>query len=756
MSPTLRTEVTQLSIVSGTEQADSGDTGLVETSPTIPPGTGKGNLHLLVQVSGEPMGKEAIHRELIQVMASEFSHVPGGITNGLRQAIRAANDVLYQRNMEALPLWQRMGETCCAVLRGNDLHIGVAGEAQLYIIHKGDIRIFPPPPAATYTGSIAPEPQSLPPLGIDEFLPDVGLFHCEIEEGDLIILGSSGLAQIANQDRVARAAQGGLGALADTLRSLASRTDLSALLIEIGLADTEAIPHAKPLRAHGWSAPAQVKPTRVRDVRKHRPRPPAKGIAAGLAALLLALAARILTLFAGLAARIQLFFSWLLSSGLLGRLGRGLRAGLVGLFQGLGTLTERMLPESEHATTAMEVPHVRPTRGVTRAERSSRLPLFSALAIVAIAAGVSIGLVMRGRSHETQFSQFIQDAQSEVQAALTDETPAGTRQHLAQASDYVEQALQMKPGNADASAIQSEILLALDDVNRVVRLQFSTQIPFAGPPGQPDRVLLHDNQVYVLDPGTQQLRRYLLAETGAADGVVLLSPDNPPASLTVQEVTDFVWMEEGSGRETSNLLVLVNGSSLLQQDESQGFIPVSVADSEIWHATCLIDGYSGYLYVLDPQEDRILKYAPTGESYDSFPLSYFQADTVVDLEGATDMAIDGYIYVLIDKSILTFSGGLQEAFSLSGLDDQELENPVALFTSPETQHIYVADAGRGRIVQLTKEGAFVRQFLPPREEEDLFLNLQDISVDEARGQLIALTSDGLFVAPIQQPPSVIE
>ena len=183
---------------------------------------------------------------------------------------------------------------------------------------------------------------------------------------------------------------------------------------------------------------------------------------------------------------------------------------------------------------------------------------------------------------------------------------------------------------------------------------------------------------------------------------------------------------------------------------------MSIADSEIWHATCLIDGYSGYLYVLDPQEDRILKYAPTGESYDSIPLSYFQADTVVDLEGATDMDIDGHIYVLIDKSILRFSGGLQEAFSLSGLDDQELENPVALFTSPEAQHIYVADAGRGRIVQFTKEGAFVRQFLPPREEEDLFLNLQDISVDEARGQLVALTSDGLFVAPIQQPPSVIE
>jgi DNA-binding beta-propeller fold protein YncE len=195
---------------------------------------------------------------------------------------------------------------------------------------------------------------------------------------------------------------------------------------------------------------------------------------------------------------------------------------------------------------------------------------------------------------------------------------------------------------------------------------------------------------------------------------------------------------------------------LLQHEEAQGFIPVSVDDSEIWHASCLIDGYFGYLYVLDPQEDRILKYAPTGQSYDSFPLSYFQADTVVDLAGATDMAIDGFIYVLVDKSILKFSGGLQESFSLSGLDDQALEDPVALFTSPETQHIYVADAANGRVVQFTKEGAFVSQFLPPFEDADAFLNLQDIAVDESQGQLVALTSAGLFVAPIQQAPSVIE
>jgi DNA-binding beta-propeller fold protein YncE len=120
------------------------------------------------------------------------------------------------------------------------------------------------------------------------------------------------------------------------------------------------------------------------------------------------------------------------------------------------------------------------------------------------------------------------------------------------------------------------------------------------------------------------------------------------------------------------------------------------------------------------------------------------------------MAIDGYIYILVNKSILRFSGGLQEEYSLSGMEGHELENPVAIFASPDAQHVYVADAGAGRIVQLNKEGAFVRQFLPPRDDGDVFSTLRDVSVDEVGGRLIVLTSEGLFVSPIQQPPSTIQ
>jgi hypothetical protein len=759
VSRRLRAEVTQLSIISGTEQENAGDTGLVEASPVIPAQRGRGNLYVVVQVSGEPSGKESIHRQLVQIISEEYSRVPGGITNGLRQGMRAANRFLHQRNLGALPLWHRVGEACCAVLRGEDLYVAVAGDARVHVVKRREVHRFPLPLIGGPPGSTPAERQTPPPLGVDEHLVDVGLFHCQIEEGDVILLASSGLEQVATQEQIGEAAQGGLDELSHTLSSLASHADLSALLIQIGAAETSIAAEDEPLPIRDRVAPPQPRPDRAPARRRQTSRRPVKSMAGGFVASFLALFAGILDFFAHVGERIHAFFSWTVSSGLLGRLGRSLKDGLVGLLQGLGVLTKRMLPEPEPATTGLDVTHVQSIRGVTREERGSRLPLVVVFVIITALAAGSIALVVRNHSRETQFSQYIEDTQAVLALARSGENAAAIKEHLVEASGLVEEALLIKPTDSEAIALRDEILLGLDDVNLVTRLQFSASTSLPEPPSEGHRVLLHNGQLYVLDAGALQLRAYTMDEMSSeqegAGGSVLLGPDNTPGGLTLEEVTDLVWAEAESGRETSNLLLLVNRASIIQMDEGQGFSAVSVADSEIWKDARAIAGYAGYLYVLDAAEDRILKYAPTGNTYDAFPLSYFQGETAVDLENAVDMAIDGYIYVLAGQTILKFSGGLQEVFSITGLEDQGLQTAVAIFTSPETEHLYVGDAGLGRVVQLTKEGAFVRQFLPPREDEGLFQDLKDLWVDEARGELVVLTSEGLFVAPLEQPPSTL-
>ena len=111
------------------------------------------------------------------------------------------------------------------------------------------------------------------------------------------------------------------------------------------------------------------------------------------------------------------------------------------------------------------------------------------------------------------------------------------------------------------------------------------------------------------------------------------------------------------------------------------------------------------------------------------------------------MTIDGAIFVLFsDGRINKYLGGQPADFALTGLD-VPLNNPVAIYTAPdeEVQYLYVADAGNHRIVQLEKDGTFVRQFQPRAGEAVSFASLQDIYVDEIGGRLFVLDSNNLYL-----------
>ena len=102
-----------------------------------------------------------------------------------------------------------------------------------------------------------------------------------------------------------------------------------------------------------------------------------------------------------------------------------------------------------------------------------------------------------------------------------------------------------------------------------------------------------------------------------------------------------------------------------------------------------------------------------------------------------------------DGRIQKYLSGQPTDFKLAGLD-KPFNNPTAIFTAPneEVQYIYIADAGNQRIVQLNKDGTFVRQFKPRAGENVSFANLQDIYVDEIGGRLYILDSNNLYVGNI--------
>ncbi|GAI87810.1 unnamed protein product [marine sediment metagenome] len=95
-----------------------------------------------------------------------------------------------------------------------------------------------------------------------------------------------------------------------------------------------------------------------------------------------------------------------------------------------------------------------------------------------------------------------------------------------------------------------------------------------------------------------------------------------------------------------------------------------------------------------------------------------------------------------DGRILKFLGGQPAPFELVGLYEP-LRNPTALFTNEEANSLYVADAGNKRIVQLTKEGRFLRQF--QAGEGEAFDQLKGFFASETYHRLYFVSGNKLCV-----------
>jgi hypothetical protein len=193
-------------------------------------------------------------------------------------------------------------------------------------------------------------------------------------------------------------------------------------------------------------------------------------------------------------------------------------------------------------------------------------------------------------------------------------------------------------------------------------------------------------------------------------------------------------------------LLILQGNGLLEFNPSWGATAIPISGYQQWQRPVAVGSYFGNFYLLDEQANQIYRYLPGLNGYENPAEPYFSTDQAVDLRGAVDMAIDGAIYILYQNGdIRKFLSGQPTVFQLSGLDTP-FQNPVAIFTGPDelVQYLYVADAGNGRIVQLTKEGQFMRQFKPRQSDGLVFDKLRSIYVDEISQKMFILNGSSLF------------
>ena len=767
-----KTTVAGIAVVGGSLYDQPNNILVDERSSPFAKGRSRGNLYILLDLSGTGTEHDAISRQILQVMRRSYYSQRGSITAGLREAVYQANELLLQENRNSLPGEQRIAGVSCAALRGDDLFIAQAGPALMYLLHQGQEYRYPD--RSPWLDGFPPAEVDAAALGERHEL-NVELFHSQVSPGDTILFASSGLAR-----NITPAAWSGMllqtpiSALLEDLRLKGGGFELSALVVRLTdhAADRAGAQPMVQSKTHKAAPSEAAEPSHVQA--STRAESPPRRVEE--MPVRTRVQADVLEEPYQDAEQEEGDSIWERAAAVIARLRAGERltsllkgaiAALTGLWYGLLTLIRRMIPERlampqvpvETTSTTSKTPAKRKerTRANTRSESVQKLLIGVAIAIpIIVAVVVLVAWLQRGQARRSEQEALLQQASTYWQQAQTDTDTALARTNLANAQRFIDEFLEFQPEHAEALNLRDSIQLRLDVVNQVKRISWVGILNSYPSDANLTRVVVQGAHIFVMDRHNSQVYHHRLddqlenALDPATTGTVLVSRGDQVGNVVVGDLVDMAWMPTGPSRQKASLVILESNGAILDYDPAtMQLIPLQVADIETWQYPKLVGSHSGRFYLLDSTASKIWRYDPTPDGYNSPPYEWLQ--TEVDLAGVVDFAIGDSIYLLYaDGAIRKFSIGEADTFDISDWDTPP-RNPASIFTRPpaETRWIYVADRGNRRIVQAFKEGQFKQQFrmadATPSEDGDPLAGATDLFVDEIAGQAYLLSGRELYL-----------
>lgn len=782
MAVNLTSTVGLFSILDGAVQ-DEAPNLLVTRGPLDTQGREAGQLAIAVELVGHSLGEEEMYEELLQAISDAYFRHPGNITARLQKAIQEANELLVHANAALPPEERLLGGVTCVFHMGQDVYIGQAGPVVAYLAQKGTLRRFPKSsPWLQKPLPSAPERLYPAPLGVHATV-HANLFHALVQPGDVVVLGTTSLAHTLATKAVEEAVL--FQPIDDALYNLARLCgDAEAACMVILI-------HAKGERPVA-TAPSAVAPAEPKVLAEPQPAAPpqetepeaelaeegllaadweaaAEALAPGrpapaeydLGAVLPEEAAEAkempspaaLTRAPSRPARSA--FSLL-------SLGRALRRGIGAFFAdvalgfavvvgGLASLFRRR--PRPIAARPRPAPATRAARPTVR-----RLWRMLAIAIPLVIILVLATQLIQAKHRLQRYEGLLRLAESKAALAQSAPTVQEKQTLLNESLALLGQARPIGPNDPRAAQLAAQVQATLDHVEGTVRLApplILYQVP-ASEQAALDGLVIAGSDLYLLDAKNVRVIRRTLDETGIG-----LQPDRGVPTVvargatvggyTVTNLWRMTWAAAVDNRASSGLLVITGDHRLLEYSPRRGLSLLGLAGTDGWQQPAAVASYRGNLYVLDTSVNQIYRYSPTANGYEAAPDDWFALSQARDLRGAVDMAIDGAIYVLYGTGRLEkFMRGDKQPFSLEGLA-QPLQQPVALYTDvdDEAKYVYVADPGAQRVVQLAKDGRFVRQFR--FREGDFLARITDLRVDEANARLYFTAGDAVYVCAMPVP-----
>lgn len=713
MAHTLKTEARIIHLLNGSRQSHAPTIRVIEPTSGIAPAQGKGNLYILVEVTGEDtarLGK--LHRELLNSIQEVYYASRSDVVSALTEALQEAH--LFIRRYNQKHQTDFSGGATCLAVTSREIISAQAGPTILAVRSKKGLQWFSPLNNDDYVA-----------LGEGD-APSVEIGRVPGHPGIVIVSMNSSwanyleVALMQEATDVARAR-----AVADQMAGIGIDADeeLSALVVTL----TSAAPKGKRIPISSDTLPEKAAVARPSD---NIPAAPPVG--------------------------------W-----------SDLDVGEEG--DGMAWETVYEAPEKAgekgRPLAGLRKRFARPVFSKTESKSSSRqkvanprrLPyilgiiFFLIIAIAAITGGM---WYYQTQQRTRQFEEYLSSAQEQMDLAHKATDVNQARSYMQFAQQQLDQASTFNPEDPRIVKLRADILAYQSEINKVVGMMAGFDLPlisFTDPASNPTAVFVSGLSVYILDAGRGVFERYQLddatsdrlASTGE-NPTELLKTGDKVESRVVGQLAYAIWAPTEGNRTATGPLVMDHSKQLFGINEGLGPVNIALADNPGLQFVSGMYPYGGNIYLLDSISSQIWRYRPTGSNYTAAPEPYFPAGTTVNLKSAIDVGIDGDIWLLYPSgSMLRFRSGQQQAFALETVSPP-LSQAVAVWVN-RLEHpdgrIYVADAATNRVVIFDKSGKMLAQLVPV-EHPGALKDLRDIFVDEMTNTIYLLTKTALYQAPL--------
>ncbi len=182
--------------------------------------------------------------------------------------------------------------------------------------------------------------------------------------------------------------------------------------------------------------------------------------------------------------------------------------------------------------------------------------------------------------------------------------------------------------------------------------------------------------------------------------------------------------------------VIYNGKELLLWNFDSGVIGGAFSDSVPDQSSGIglkVYPTNNRVYLIDKSKNQVVSFAVTDKEIGKPSVSIKDAS---ELATASDLAIDGNIYIAAGGTILKYNSGAKQDFTPKVTS---ISGNSKLYTQVDYKNLYVLDIGNKRIIILDKNGGLVKSLT-----SDQFNDMKDFYVDEKTSTIYILNNTNLL------------